>query len=176
MSGIALAPWLHHTMTCASTEGYGERDGVRLTPQKACDCGLAAALAARPPDPDALREAIERLPKHYAPEDSGAEEAWVEWADLSAVLREFAVAVPDTAVSLDTVYELACDLCPEVSKVTGEGMPCEGHLIRARELIDHALVAAGVQPDQRAAAEFYGRGWDAAKAEEAEFDSGLDDG
>ena len=56
-----LRPWLVHKMGCASTEGYGEIDGVRLTPQKPCNCGLDAALAASP-----------------APEPTGLDAAWAE--------------------------------------------------------------------------------------------------
>lgn len=48
MTGDALRPWLHHAMQCAATEGYGVRDGVRLTAAKPCDCGLDAALGALP--------------------------------------------------------------------------------------------------------------------------------
>jgi hypothetical protein len=51
-----LRPWLRHKMDCDSTAGYGEIDGVRLTPQKPCNCGLDAALASSPA-PAGLMEA-----------------------------------------------------------------------------------------------------------------------
>jgi hypothetical protein len=46
-------------MNCASTEGYGEIDGVRLTPQKPCDCGLDHVILALLEERRVLREAIE---------------------------------------------------------------------------------------------------------------------
>ncbi len=57
----------------------------------------ALRLAAQPPAEverlRALIDAIEGLTKHYAPEDSGGEEAWIEWADLRSVLDAYREAV-----------------------------------------------------------------------------------
>lgn len=56
-----LWPWLLHKMDCARTDGYGVIDGVRLTPQKPCDCGLDMALAALAARPDSPTLDVERL-------------------------------------------------------------------------------------------------------------------
>jgi hypothetical protein len=65
--------------------GWGDAEKVWL--ERVDDAraqGAAEALAAV----ERLREAVEGLTKHYAPEDSGGEEAWVEWADLRAVVQQ----------------------------------------------------------------------------------------
>jgi hypothetical protein len=32
--------------------------------------------------------ALRAIPKHYAPEDSGGEEAWIEWADIHVLIGD----------------------------------------------------------------------------------------